>query len=255
MIDLLKQELYKFVHLKGTLFAPLILLGLMAFMGFSALIQPGKDYFIVMAFNGAEWLDFLLIIAGANLIGMEFEYGTIKHMIAQHNSRLLIYTAKMIILGGYSIALHLLTFGLTIVLKFGFFGKSHPFSTIYYNHQSIMQNLITGLLSNLYSTFLLITLIFLIASISRTSSIAAVIGILFIFMATPMANLINHMVGGVLPLIKWNPLNMFNVAFQFLTPTVQKQSLLTDPQLVIGNLIWAGVFVIIGVYAFKRKRI
>lgn len=255
MTDLLKQEFYKFMHQKSILFSPAILLALMVFMAFSVLVSSGKNYMIVMAFNGAEWLDFLLIIAGANLISMEFQYGTIKHMMAQHNQRLLIYLSKMMVLAVYSFVLHLLTFGFTVTLKYLFFGKAHSFNTIYYEHQTILQNLITGLSSNLFSTLLLMTIIFLIASVSRTGTVAAVIGILYLFMATSLASLINQMVGKWFPLIKWNPMNMFYVAFQFMSPSIQHESLLTNAQLIWGNLIWAGLFIVIGYYAFKRKRI
>ncbi|KRK87772.1 hypothetical protein FD17_GL000834 [Lentilactobacillus sunkii DSM 19904] len=118
-----------------------------------------------------------------------------------------------------------------------------------------MQDLMTFLFSNLFSCLLIITIVFLIASLSRTSSIAAVVGLLFIFMGTPISNLLIRMVGNGSSIIKWYPGNMFNVAFQFLTPGTIHQSLLSDGELIIGNLIWAGLFIAIGYHAFKKKRI
>lgn len=96
---------------------------------------------------------------------------------------------------------------------------------------------------------------FLIASLSRTNSIAAVVGLLFIFMGTPISNLLIRMVGNGSSIIKWNPGNMFNVAFQFLTPSTIHTSLLSDGELIIGNLVWAALFIAVGYYAFKKKRI
>ncbi|GAD16976.1 hypothetical protein LOT_1514 [Lentilactobacillus otakiensis DSM 19908 = JCM 15040] len=48
---------------------------------------------------------------------------------------------------------------------------------------------------------------------------------------------------------------MFNVAFQFLTPSTIHTSLLSDGELIIGNLVWAALFIAVGYYAFKKKRI
>ncbi|KRL22778.1 ABC transporter permease subunit [Lentilactobacillus kisonensis] len=200
-------------------------------------------------------MDILIIIAGANIISMEFEHGTIKHLIAQHNNRLLIYLSKIIVISVYCMVLHLCAFIFTIIVKYVVYGRSHPFGATYANHQTVMQLLITNVLSNLFSCLLIITVVFVIASLSRTSSVAAVIGVLFIFMATAMSRILIGMMGHVLPLIKWNPGNMFNVAFQFTTPGVYQQSMLTDWQLVMGNLAWAVVFIAIGYYAFKRKRV
>ncbi|GHP13603.1 membrane protein [Lentilactobacillus fungorum] len=255
MIDLLRQELYKMVHQKSIQFSPLILFSLMLFVGFASIHTGDLNDYISQGFAAAQWLDILIIIASANIISMEFEHGTIKHLIAQHNQRLLIYLSKMIVIGIYCVVLHLCAFIFAIVVKYAVYGNSYPFSAIYDNHQTVMQNLLTSILSNLFSCLLVVTVVFLIASLSRTSSIAAVVGVLFIFMATAVSRILINTVGRALPSIKWNPGNMFNVAFQFLTPDVYQQSMLTNTQLVIGNLIWAVIFIALGYGAFKRKRI
>lgn len=255
MIDLLKQEFFKLVHQKGILFSPLVLFGLMLFVGISSKNTGDLNYYITQSFAGGEWADVLLIIASANIVTMEFEHGTIKHMIAQHNNRFLIYFTKMIVVSAYCVVLHGFMFIFTIVVKYISYGSTHPFGAIYDNNQTVMQNLMTFLFSNLFSCLLIITIVFLIASLSRTSSIAAVVGLLFIFMGTPISNLLIHMVGNGSSIIKWTPGNMFNVAFQFLTPGTIHTSLLSDGELIIGNLIWAGLFIAIGYYAFKKKRI
>ncbi|MGF2387237.1 ATP-binding cassette domain-containing protein [Lentilactobacillus otakiensis] len=255
MIDLLKQEFFKLVHQKGILFSPLVLFGLMLFVGISSKHTGDLNYYTTQSFAGGEWLDILLIIASANIVTMEFEHGTIKHMIAQHNNRFLIYFTKMIVVSAYCVVLHGFMFIFTIIVKYISYGSTHPFGAIYDNNQTVMQNLMIFLFSNLFSCLLIITIVFLIASLSRTSSIAAVVGLLFIFMGTPISNLLIRMVGNGSSIIKWNPGNMFNVAFQFLTPGTIHTSLLSDGELVIGNLVWAGLFIAVGYYAFKKKRI
>ncbi|MGF2384917.1 ATP-binding cassette domain-containing protein [Lentilactobacillus otakiensis] len=217
MIDLLKQEFFKLVHQKGILFSPLVLFGLMLFVGISSKHTGDLNYYTTQSFAGGEWLDILLIIASANIVTMEFEHGTIKHMIAQHNNRFLIYFTKMIVVSAYCVVLHGFMFIFTIIVKYISYGSTHPFGAIYDNNQTVMQNLMIFLFSNLFSCLLIITIVFLIASLSRTSSIAAVVGLLFIFMGTPISNLLIRMVGNGSSIIKWNPGNMFNVAFQFLT--------------------------------------
>lgn len=197
---------------------------------------------------------FAVIVIGSNMMAMEFEYGTIKHLVATHNNKFLIYMSKMIMISIYDIVMHALIFIFTLGISMMLYGSNLPFTKIY-NHHSLIHSLITMTLSDQFATILVITTVFLIASLSRTSSIAATGGIIFIIFGSGISNILVKTLGTALPFVKWNPGNMFNVGFQFTTPGVIKQSLLTDSQLIIGNLIYTVLFIVLGYIAFSRKRI
>ncbi len=255
MISLLRQECYKSMHKKSILFSPVIIFLLMLFVGLSDRSPADVNYYTVQAFNGYMWLFIALIIMGANSIVTEFEYGTMKRLISQHSSRFLIYAAKMVMIIRYSVIGHLLVFGLTFVVAFLIHGNQLSLTANYLHGMTVFQSVVVSNLSDLFSTLLVIAVVFMVASMSRTSSIAAVGGIVFIFSGQPISNLLMHMAGQALPVIKWNPGNMFNVGAQYLFPDIEKISHLTDNQLVIGNLIWTILFIAAGYYAFSRKRV
>lgn len=255
MINLLYQEAFKLWHKKGIFYFLLILLIFMLANVLSTRTGDSQRYFIALAFDGFQWVDIGLIVFGANIISSEFEYGTMKRLVADHNNKFLIYSAKMIVLLGYDLFLHIFTFGLTIILKLLFYGSRHPFNQVYLNQKTLMDNLLVSVISNFYATFLIIAVVFMIASMSRTSSIAATIGFVFVAFGSGISGILIQVGGHTFPWIVWNPGNMFNVGNQLLLHYVEKNSLLTNNQLIWGNLVYFFLFLVIGYWAFSRKRI
>jgi ABC-2 type transport system permease protein len=217
--------------------------------------SSNQRYFIAISFDAFQWVDIALIVVGANIVSSEFEYGTMKRLVADYNNKFFIYIAKMFTLLEYDIILHILAFTLTLILKTLFFGNHNSLNSIYLNHQSLINNIVTTTMSNFFSTFLIIVIVFMIASMSRTSALAATIGFGFIMFGSGLSGIIIQLCGKLFPWIKWNPGNMFNIGNQPLLHSVEKTSLLTNPQLIIGNLVYIVLFTIIGYWAFSRKRI
>lgn len=253
MLDLIRQEFYKLFQKKSVLLSPLAILALMLFMGTGGNLSDRK-YFFTQGFSGFQWLDIAIVVIGANMMAMEFEYGTIKHLVASHNNKFLIYMSKMIVLTIYDVIMHFLIFIFTFSIAILVYGSKLPLHSLY-NGRPIINTFITATLGDQFGTILVITLVFLIAGLSRTSSIAATGGLALLIFGTSVSSLIIKSFGSAFPFVKWNPGNMFNVGFQFATPGIIKQSFLTDSQLVIGNLVYIVLFIILGYIAFSRKRI
>ena len=89
----------------------------------------------------------------------------------------------------------------------------------------------------------------------RNGAVAIVIGIFLAFMGDWISSGIMTSFPGIDKIWAWNPLNMINVVTQLGNQVVLKTVLLDAHQLVIGTLLYALLFALFGILAFKKKSI
>lgn len=104
------------------------------------------------------------------------------------------------------------------------------------------------------NTWLLLSLVLLIAALFKSSGAAVAVGIIGYFVLgmvnIPMIALIRKYTW-----LKWNPLNMFNFSAQLGLPTLSKITKLTDVQLFWGNLAYIILFLVLGLLFFRRREV
>jgi len=257
MGQVLQQEIFKFRHQRLAWLTPIILALLMAGLAMTTHGAATSDqkFYISSAYGGFQWLTILIIVIGASCVTMEFEYGTIKQLATQVNHRWTIFVGKYVLVLGYSVLLHGVAILVTLLLKTSV-GRDLHWQNIYLYHQSLLANLVTNALLDMYGGVMIIGLVFLLASCSRNSAAAFSIGIGACFMGEGVSSLLLQSFKPVLPLMKWNPFNMFFLQEEYANPSYQQNvTHLTIQQLSVGNLVWALFFVGVGAMIFSRRRI
>lgn len=91
MLSLIKQEIYKLRHKRSVQLTPLILFCAMVLLGFFTRNGTDNRFYIESGYAGFQWITIILIIECASIAAMEFQYGTIKHLIYETNNRFKIY--------------------------------------------------------------------------------------------------------------------------------------------------------------------
>jgi len=256
MGKLLQQEIFKFRHQRLAWLAPVILILLMSGLAMTAHGATGSDhkFYLASAYGGFQWLTILIIVIGASSVTMEFEYGTIKQVATQVNHRWMIFVGKYVLVLGYSVVLHGLAILVTLLLNVG--GGRLRWQTVYLYHQSLLVNLLTNAVLDLYGGVLIIGLVFLLASCSHNSAAAIAIGVGACFMGEGISSLLLQSFKSALSLVRWNPFNMFFLQQEYGNPSYQQSvTHLSIQQLSAGTLVWAVLFLGVGAVLFSKRRI
>ncbi|KRK33095.1 ABC transporter permease [Levilactobacillus parabrevis] len=257
MGQLLQQEIFKFRYQRLAWLAPVILALLQAGLAMTAHGASVSDqkFYVSSAYGGFQWLTILIIVIGASCVTMEFEYGTIKQLAIQVNHRWTIFVGKYVLVLGYSVLLHGGVILMTLLLK-GSGGRSLSWQNIYLYHQSLLANLVTNAALDMYGGVMIVGLVFLLASCSHNSAAAIAIGVGVCFVGEGVSSLLLQSFKSVLPVMKWNPFNMFFLQEEYGNPSYQQNvTHLTIQQLGVGNLVWALFFVGVGAVIFSGRRI
>jgi len=257
MGQLLQQEIFKFRHQRLAWLTPVILVLLQAGLAMTAHGASVSDqkFYVSSAYGGFQWLTILIIVIGASCVTMEFEYGTIKQLAIQVNHRWTIFVGKYVLVLGYSVLLHGVVILMTLLLK-GSGGRNLSWQNIYRYHQSLLANLVTNAALDMYGGVMIVGLVFLLASCSHNSAAAIAIGVGVCFVGEGVSSLLLQSFKSLLPVMKWNPFNMFFLQEEYGNPSYQQNvTHLTIQQLGVGNLVWALFFVGVGAVIFSRRRI
>ncbi|MFC6163392.1 ABC transporter permease [Lactiplantibacillus dongliensis] len=257
MGQLLQQEIFKFRHQRLAWLAPVILVLLQAGLAMTAhgVSVSDQKFYVSSAYGGFQWLTILIIVIGASCVTMEFEYGTIKQLAIQVNHRWTIFVGKYVLVLGYSVLLHGVVILMTLLLK-GSSGRNCSWQNIYLYHQSLLTNLVTNAALDMYGGVMIVGLVFLLASCSHNSAAAIAIGVGVCFVGEGVSSLLLQSFKSLLPVMKWNPFNMFFLQEEYGNPSYQQNvTHLTIQQLGVGNLVWALFFVGVGAVIFSRRRI
>lgn len=103
------------------------------------------------------------------------------------------------------------------------------------------------------NTWLLLSVVFLLASILKKSTNAVIVGITGYFALDVIGTLMYSLIHKF-DFLKWNPINFLNLSNQVGAPDLLKHlTKLSINQLIIGNFIYIILFLTTGLYFFSRK--
>ncbi|WP_436635278.1 ABC transporter permease [Latilactobacillus sakei] len=247
----LSQEYCKLLHKKLTWFAPGIIVGLMLLMP----LTFNDPHWLVMAnFGSSQWILLVLVIVGATLFSMEIQHNTILTLLYKAPNRRIIYLAKLIVLFGYNIVLHLFALGLTILFNTLAIGGHANWLTTYQYHQSLLTNTIMTATIDLGMSLMLIGFLFLLSCLLTNNAVVITTSITIVFMGQALSSKLLNEHPQFGSWLKFNPLNMLNLTFQYANyPVYHKLTQLTNGQLLLGTLGYAVLFLWLGNWCFKRR--
>lgn len=257
MLNLIQQELFKLTKKRSTL---ICLIGLVVENFSLALVSLNFPEYLpsqpllIGDFGTLSTISIVIIAATAAIIATESDYDTLKNMIPQATSRQAILISKWLTILIYTFSLYLVMTLLSLLNQVLFF---HDAFTLTDNVSAasvpVWQYWLNSVAASFVSLWLLVSLVFLLATLIKKTSTAISIGIIAYFAAS-IGGTMMFLLIGKWAFLKWNPLNFLNYQLQLLKPDVMpKLTQLSNTQLLIGNLGYIALFLGIGLFFFARK--
>lgn len=259
MTYLYKQEIFKLLKRKSTVCCLIFLLVQNIAVALISKANPNyvnaREMF-VSNFASLSFTVFIMIGAAATIISSEFEYNTIKNIIYQPYSRKTILISKWLTILTYSLVAYALTMLMTLINKFIFFTSDYSLTDkIQNNSRIVWQYWILNNMANFLTLWLLLSLVFLLASVMKKNAIAITMGIIGYF-ALSIIGTFMFMLIDKWKFLKWNPINFMNYPAQVTaTGIIPKLTHLTNNEMLLGTLIYIVLFMSIGLYFFSRKEV
>ena len=243
------HELYKMAHQRSSWLAFILLFGLMIYSAIPiAYINKGL---VAQGFGAGQWVIIIMIALSANLVAMESRNNTMTTLLYKSPNRQSVFLAKLVTLILYSLLLLLASFVFALIIKLLFVNSKFSWGLVYHQH-----HLITDLVINLAGVALYlifsITLSLMLISMIKSSAVVIVIGLFVGFLGAPISAFMLSTLPGLTNILAWNPLNMINI-IQLADPNIHQISMLTNGELIAGNLIYTLLFLLIGLWAFKKQ--
>ncbi|MCF6165586.1 ABC transporter permease protein [Furfurilactobacillus rossiae] len=256
MLTLYRQESFKLLKKKSTLWVSLFLVMVELVFAFLSktwpkVLQPQQMF--VQNFEGLALILFLAIAAAASIITMEFQYGTIKTVVSQKFSRSAVLISKWLVLFTYTIYLYVLSAIVAIIGKFVFLNSSFSLTDKGWN-QKIWIDWLASLGAQFLTTWLLLSLVLLIAASFKTSAVAISVGIIGYFILNTVNTIMFYFIH-LHEWLKWNPINFMNYGSQITVHSVAQYTRLSDIQLLAGNLGYIALFLAIGLLIFRKRNV
>lgn len=237
------QEMKKFWYQKKPLWGVLILFILMYY---SLIMGHHNERDVIQLFGAGQWTLIILVTISSAFMSMEYRDNTIVTMLYKSSNRFNIYFSKIIVLVLYSALL-------------SFCGVIFTILEVVFSHQLLTINVLRTLLFNTFGTFLysifIVTLSLLLISLVKIDAIVIVAGLMLGFLGATFSNILMSLFHNWSELIRWNPLNMIYIVNQLSDSKYFKYTLLTNVELVLGTVSYAMIFLIIGYWAFKKRRV
>lgn len=255
MATLIKQELYKLVHKRGTWLA--ICLMLVVQIGFAIISHFNPEIMSVAALSqnnyiGGALIIFIMIASTATIMSMEFQYGTIKQLLYRQYYRSQVFISKVIVILLQFIFLQILatamTFILTYILKPRFNWQQQVGS------QTVLEHYFLSLAGNGLMTLLLLSFVLLLANLFKTNAAAIASGFVGYFIAQLSASLLVLLIGRW-ELVKWNPLTMLLVQFQINSPEMSKLTMLNTPIMIACSLGYTVLLTGLAYLSFRKRSV
>lgn len=257
MGTLINQELYKILKKKSSIIIPVLIFVIMIAMAvlssnYEDILSPESQF--KQGFTGFSWIFFLMIIQASTIITMEFHYGTIKNLLYRNYTRTKIILSKIITLFIYSLSMFIITTLFSLILKFLLFSDMDILKQSGENLSLLQEHLLTALASYI-SMWFIISLVLLISCILKSPGVSIAIGIIFYFAVSVISGILFAAINQW-EWLKWNPLNMMNLATQILdNDTFKKMTKLEIHELFIGNIVYITIFLILVILSFKKKNV
>lgn len=256
MWTLYKQEVYKLIKKKSTLWITAILIlteiGAATISHLWPKTLPAQMMF-VSDFHSAILVVFFSLAIAASTVTMEFQYGTIKTVLAQKYSREYVLISKWLLMLTYTLYLYVMTMVMALFLKLVLVNGQFSLVEKGWKHQ-FWQDWLAAMGAHFITLWVLISLVLLIATAFKTSSVAISVGIIGYF----VLNLTSAALFSVIakyPWLKWNPLNFLNYDHQIVAEEFSKFTKLTDNQLLLGDIGYIALFLLIGILIFRKRSV
>ncbi|KRK85085.1 ABC superfamily ATP binding cassette transporter, membrane protein [Companilactobacillus bobalius DSM 19674] len=233
----------KFWYQKKPLWGVLILFILMYY---SLITGHHNERDVIQLFGAGQWTLIILVTISSAFMSMEYRDNTIVTMLYKSSNRFNIYFSKIIVLVLYSVLL-------------SFCGAMFTILEVAFSQQLLTVNVLRTLLFNVFGTFLysifIVTLSLLLISLVKIDAIVIVAGLMLGFLGATFSNILMSLFHNWSELIRWNPLNMIYIVNQLSDSKYFKYTSLTNVELVLGTVSYAMIFLIIGYWAFKKRRV
>lgn len=246
----LVHEFYKMTHQRSSWLALIILFGLMVYTATpAAYISRG---IVSQGFGAGQWIIIIMIALSANFVAMELQNNTMTTLLYKSPNRTMVFVAKLIVLVIYSALLLAAGFIFALIIKFLFASGKFDWQMIYHQH-TLMENFLLNMLGTAVYLLFIISLSLLLIALFKSNAIVVVIGLFIGFLGANISAVIMQALPALKSVFAWNPLNMINIITQLSNESTMKLSALTNEQLIVGNLIYTAIFLLIGVWIFKKR--
>ena len=98
-----------------------------------------------------------------------------------------------------------------------------------------------------------ITLSLMLISMIKSSAAVIVIDLFVGFLGALISAFVMEALPSLANVLAWNSFNIINIIVQLANPSIHQVSSLTNGELVAGNLIYTLLFLLIGLWAFKKR--
>lgn len=259
MIFLYKQEIFKLLKKKSLWFCLLFIV--LQNIGVAILGNAYPKYINVPElfkydFASLSFTVLILIAASSTIISTEYEYNTIKNIVMQPYSRTMILISKWLTILTYAIGIYLLSILMSLMNKFIFFNNSFSLTDKLNGKENMIWQdwlIVNG--ANFITLWLILSIVFLLASVMKKGAVAVIVGVVSYF----AMNIIGSMMFVLIErweFLKWNPLNFLNYPGQLANVGILSElTHLSNTQLLIGNLSYIVLFMGVGLYFFSKKEI
>ncbi|EEU30516.1 hypothetical protein HMPREF0501_00894 [Limosilactobacillus coleohominis 101-4-CHN] len=244
------HELYKMVHQRSSWVAIVALCCLMTYSATpTAYITKNL---VAQGFGVGQWSIIIMIALTANFFTMELRNNTMTTLLYKSPSHSTVFLAKFFVLVIYGLLLILIGFLFALLIKIGFVGNKFAWQMMYHQHP-LINDLLLNLLGVAVYLMFIIALTLLLITLFKSSALVIVVGLLIGFLGANFSGIALQAFPHFRRVIAWNPLNMINVINQLSDAGMNKITALTDTELVIGNLVYAAIFLFIGLIVFRKS--
>ncbi|MFD1485071.1 ABC transporter permease [Lacticaseibacillus baoqingensis] len=256
MGTLVKQELYKLVHKRGTWLALVFMV--LVQVGFAVMRQIYPKMMTVKDLAANEYIGgllvlFIMIASTASIIAMEFQYGTIKQLLYRQYYRSQVFISKLIVLIMQLIGLQAIatgmTFGLTAILAPNFDWQQAVGTSTFW-HQYWL-----GLAGNALVAALLLSVVLLLATWFKSNAAAIAAGFIGYFVLQVASTLLLVLISRW-EWLKWNPFTMLLVGQQLTHERIlAPMTHLETPIMALCTGGYALLFTLIAYLSFRKRSV
>lgn len=255
MGTLIKQELFKLTHRKGTWIGAAIIL--IVQVGIATLAKTHGDIFSPSAmfessFAGTSMALFVIIASTASILSMEFQFGTLKQLLYRKYYRSQVFMSKVIVVIMHLIVMYAMQLAMTFALKFTLFPKIDLTSKV--QGMPEWQYLLVGQGGEVLSAMLLLSIVLLLSTWFKSNAAAIASGYIGYFVVSMASSLLLLAIARW-HWVKWNPLTMLMLSDQLQDNRMQKLTYLTNPEMIGGLAAYTVVITLIAYLSFRKRSV
>lgn len=256
MWTLVKQEIFKLTRKSSTWISTFFLIGVEMLFAILTRIYP-QTFVPASMFESLYFarpiIIFFMIAATATIITMEFQYGTMKQVLYRRFSRGQILVSKWLAILVYSLYWYILSTGVAMLLKLMLFHHTLSIRQSAGGGITVFTRGLEISAASFVSLWILLSVVFLLANVFSNSAAAVSVGIIGYFAAFIVTQLLTMLIQKW-DWAKWNPLTMMLYPSMMARPGFYQNLLnMQSWQMLLGSIIYIGLFLTIGYNVFTRR--